>query len=55
MSFGFFVAGCLFLIAGVVYLAHLMQVPQAYAMGSLAVVIGVATVSRAQSARGSRV
>ena len=55
MSFGFFIVGCLFLIAGVVYLAHLMGVPQAYAMGSLAVAIGIATVSRVHGARGSRI
>jgi hypothetical protein len=55
MSLGFFALGCLFLIAGVAYLAHLMQVPYMYVVGSLAVLTCIATVSRTRGARGSRV
>jgi hypothetical protein len=55
MSLGFFAVGCLFLVAGVAYLAHLMQLPQAYVMGSLLVLLGVAAVTRVQSIRRSRV
>jgi hypothetical protein len=55
MSFGFFAVGCLFLLAGVSYLAHLMQLPQVYIMGCVLIAIGVAAVTRAQSDRRSRV
>jgi hypothetical protein len=55
MSGGFFSLGCLFLIAGVAYLAHLMQVSQAYALGSVFLLIAIAAVTGLQQARRHRV
>lgn len=54
MSGGFFSLGCLFLIAGVAYLAHLMQVPQAYALGSVFILIGIGAVTGLQQSRRHR-
>ena len=47
--------GCLFLLAGVVYLAYLTHVPETYAVGSLIVLGCVAALTSAQGARRSRV
>jgi hypothetical protein len=55
MSVGFFSIGCLFLVAGVVFLAHLMQVPQQYALGLLLIVVGVGAVTGMQQGRRSRI
>jgi hypothetical protein len=55
MSFGFFAIGCLFLVAGVAYLAHLMQLPQIYVMGSLFILLAIAAVSGIQSMRRTRI
>ncbi|MGD0796531.1 MAG: hypothetical protein ABR910_02300 [Acidobacteriaceae bacterium] len=55
MSLGFFTLGCLFLVAGVAYLAHLMQVPQGYAMGSVVILIAIAAVTGLQQARRHRI
>lgn len=55
MSSVFLFAGCLFLLAGVAYLAYLTHVPQTYALGSLIVLLCLAALTGAQSARRSRV
>ena len=55
MSGGFFSLGCLFLIAGVAYLAHLMQVRESYALGTVFLLIAVAALTGLQQARRHRV
>jgi hypothetical protein len=55
MSFGIFAIGCLFLVAGVSYLAHLMQLPQAYVVGSVLVLVGVLVAGAAQKTHSGRV
>ena len=55
MSGGFFSLGSLFLIAGVAYLAHLMQVSQLYALGSVFLLITVAAITGLQQARRHRI
>jgi hypothetical protein len=54
MSFGFLAIGCLFLVAGVAYLAYLMELPETYVMGPLLILVGVAAVTGAQMTRRSR-
>ena len=49
------VLGCLFLLAGVAYLAYLMGVPETYAMGSVLLLLGLGAVTSAQSARRGRI
>jgi hypothetical protein len=55
MSGGFFSLGCLFLIAGVAYLAHLMQVSQLYALGSVFLLIAIGALTGLQQARRHRI
>jgi hypothetical protein len=55
MSLGFLAVGCLFLVAGVAYLAYLIELPETYVMGPLLVLVGIAAVTGAQSLRRSRV
>ena len=55
MSFGFLVVGCLFIVAGVAYLAHLMEFSEAYVMGAAFLLVGLAAGAAAQSARRSRI
>jgi hypothetical protein len=55
MSLGFFAIGCLFLVAGVAYLAHLMQLPEAYVMGPVLILVAIAAATRVQIARRSRI
>jgi uncharacterized membrane protein HdeD (DUF308 family) len=54
MSFGFLAIGCLFLVAGVAYLAYLMELPETYVMGPLLILVGIAAVTGAQMTRRSR-
>ena len=54
MSMGILSVGCLFLVVGVAYLAHLMQVPQQYVMAPLLILVGIGAVGSVQSARRSR-
>ena len=54
MSLGFLAIGCLFLVAGVAYLAYLMELPETYVMGPLLVLVGIAAVTGAQMTRRSR-
>jgi hypothetical protein len=55
MSIGFLALGCLFLIAGVAYLAYLMQLPETYLMVPVLLLVGVGAVTGAQVARRSRI
>jgi hypothetical protein len=55
MSLGFLAIGCLFLVAGVAYLAYLMQVPEAYAMGPVLLLIALGAWTATQITRRSRV
>ncbi|GAC1429715.1 MAG: hypothetical protein NVSMB62_27340 [Acidobacteriaceae bacterium] len=47
--------GCLFLLAGVAYLAYLLNVPETYAMGSVLVLLCLGAIAGAPSARRSRI
>ena len=57
MSFGILTVGCLFLIAGVAYLAYLMALPETYVLGPVLIVlgIGIGALNVARSARRSRI
>ena len=55
MSVVFLCVGCLFLLAGVAYLAYLTHVPETYALGSVIVLGCLAAFTSAQGARRSRV
>jgi hypothetical protein len=55
MSLGFLAIGCLFLVAGIAYLAYLMQLPEAYVMGPVLILVGIGAVTGAQSMRRSRI
>ena len=55
MSLGFLAVGCLFLIAGVAYLAYLMELPEIYVLGPALLLVGIAAASGAQSVRRSRI
>jgi hypothetical protein len=55
MSLGFFSLGCLFLIAGIAFLAHLMQMPLAYTLVWLVVLAAAgAALTRIQQLRHLR-
>lgn len=51
MSFGIYVVGYLILIAGIIYLAHLMHIPQHYIVAIGVILVGVGIVSGVQSTR----
>jgi hypothetical protein len=55
MSLGFLAVGCLFLVAGVAYLAYLMELPEIYVLGPALLLVGIAAATGAQSVRRSRV
>jgi hypothetical protein len=55
MSLGFLALGCLFLVAGVAYLAYLMELPEIYVMGPALLLVGIAAASGIQSVRRSRI
>ena len=55
MSFGFLAIGCLFLVAGVAYLAHLMAIPETYVMGPVLILVGIGAVTGSQMTRRSRI
>ena len=55
MSFFLLSVGCLFLLAGVAYLAYLMNVSETYAMGSLVILLSVAALTTTQATRRSRI
>jgi len=55
MSLGFLAIGCLFLVAGVAYLAYLMELPETYVMGPVLILVGIGAVAGAQSLRRSRI
>ncbi len=48
-------AGCLFLLAGVAYLAYLTGVPETYALGSVFALFTVAALAGVHGARRSRI
>lgn len=48
-------AGCLFLLAGVVFLAYLLNVPETYVVGSVPVLLCLGAITGAPSARRSRI
>jgi len=51
MSFGIYAVGYLILIVGVVYLAHLMHIPQHYLVAIGVIMLGVGIVTGVQSTR----
>jgi hypothetical protein len=55
MSFLFLFLGSLFLLTGVAYLAYLMSVPEAYAVGSALLLLCLAGITSLQTSRRSRI
>ncbi len=51
MSFAIYVVGYLIVIAGLVYLAHLMHVPQAYIAAVAIILAGIGIVTGVKSTR----
>jgi hypothetical protein len=51
MSFGIYAVGYLILIAGVVYLAHLMHIPQHYIVAGAIILLGIGVVTGVQTTR----
>jgi hypothetical protein len=51
MSFGIYAVGYLILIAGVVYLAHLMHIPQHFIVAGAIILLGIGVVTGVQSTR----
>jgi uncharacterized membrane protein HdeD (DUF308 family) len=51
MSFGIYAVGYLILIIGVLYMAHLMHIPQTYLIAIGVILLGVGIVTGVQSTR----
>lgn len=51
MSFGIYAVGYLIVIAGVVYLAHLMHIPQNYIIAIGIILLGIGLVTAVQNTR----
>ena len=51
MSFAIYAIGYLILIGGLVYLAHLMHVPQTYIVAGAIILLGIGVVTGVQSTR----
>ena len=52
MSFGIYAIGYLIVIGGVIYVAHLMHIPQAWIIGIAVILLGIGIVTGVQSTRG---
>jgi hypothetical protein len=51
MSFGMYSVGYLILIGGVVYLAHLMRIPEHYIVAIAVIMLGIGIVTGVQTTR----
>ena len=51
MSFGIYAVGYLVVIAGVIYLAHLMHIPQNYIIAIGIILLGIGIVTAVQNTR----
>ena len=51
MSFGMYSVGYLILIGGVVYLAHLMHIPEHYIVAIAVIMLGIGVVTGVQATR----
>jgi hypothetical protein len=51
MSFGIYAIGYLILIVGLIYLAHLMHIPQHYIVAGAIILAGIGVVTGVQSTR----
>lgn len=51
MSFGMYSVGYLILIGGVVYLAHLMHIPEHYIIAIAVIMLGIGIVRGVQTTR----
>ena len=52
MSFALYAVGYLIVIAGVVYIAHLMHIPQTWLIGIVIVLVGIGLVTGVTNTRG---
>ena len=52
MSFGLYAIGYLIVIGGVIYVAHLMHIPQAWIIGIAVILLGIGIVTGVQHTRG---
>ncbi len=51
MSFGLYALGYLVVIGGVIYVAHLMHIPQAWIIGIAVILLGIGIVTGVQNTR----
>lgn len=51
MNFGIYLIGYLIVIAGTIYLLHLLHVPQTWITGIVIILVGAAIVTGVQSTR----
>ena len=51
MSFGLYAAGYAIVVIGVIYMAHLMHIPQTWIVGIVIVLVGLGLVSAVQNTR----
>ncbi len=52
MSFGLYALGYLIVIGGVIYVAHLMHIPQTWIIGIAVILLGIGIVTGVQNTRG---
>ena len=52
MSFALYALGYLILIVGIVYIAHLMKIPQTWLIGIVIVLVGAGLVTGVTNTRG---
>ena len=52
MSFAIYALGYLIVIGGVVYIAHLMHIPQAWIIGIAVILLGIGVVTGVSKTRG---
>ncbi len=52
MSFALYAVGYLIVIGGVVYIAHLMHIPQVWIIGIAVILFGIGIVTGVQNTRG---
>ena len=52
MSFALYALGYVIVIAGVIYVAHLMHIPQAWIIGIAVILLGIGITTGVQNTRG---
>ena len=52
MSFGLYALGYVIIVIGIIYIAHLMHIPQTWLIGIVIVLVGIGLTSIVQNTRG---